>query len=358
MNNIVTIKKLAEEIASMTGTDLGTAENFLNEFFATVEDSLAGNESVKIKGIGTFSRNSDTAHPVIFTPDNDFTDAVNTPFEMFSAVDLDDDISDEDLNIEDEETAVEDEDHAAVESDDNNDVQSETVNADEDRTSAESDTETDEITVDDTTTETDNDSETDTVSDDSEETDSEEIEETEEAEASRSSRRTMPFVSGLLLGLAAGFACGWIVSGHISSKAHTGIDDVRAVTDTISDNDAIADSISAPAQESDSLLCDTTDKNREATEPVVEAEEPKAIVTDTVRANHFLTTMARHYYGQMEYWAFIYEANKDKLGHPNRTKPGTIVVIPPIEEIRHGDSDDETMRRAKKLGKEIYDRYK
>ena len=81
------------------------------------------------------------------------------------------------------------------------------------------------------------------------------------------------------------------------------------------------------------------------------------IVTDTIRPNRFLTTMARLYYGKMDYWAFIYEANADKLGHPNRIKPGTVVVIPPIDEIRRGESDAETLQRAKKLGKEIYARF-
>ena len=122
MNDIITIKKLAEEIASMTGTDIATAESFLNEFFATVEDALAAGESVKIKGIGSFSRGDSADEPVVFTPEKEFIEAVNTPFEMFSAVDIDDSISDEDLaDCEDANEGV-DEDVEEDEFDDLDDI--------------------------------------------------------------------------------------------------------------------------------------------------------------------------------------------------------------------------------------------
>lgn len=354
MNDIITIKKLAEEIASMTGTDIATAESFLNEFFATVEDALAAGESVKIKGIGSFSRGDSADEPVVFTPEKEFIESVNTPFEMFSAVDIDDSISDEDLA--DNEDANED-----VEEDVEEDIIVEAT-ADEEET-AEVD-ETDEI---DEITEAADDAEAADNSDNSDDSDLSDDSDTPDSNDSSDSYETpddtpgkKPFIYGLIIGLVVGFACGWISSSYFSKKDTLDNGIIDTATEAINRDKALADSIAALTQTADSITTDTIAAVIEtvAVEEVIPTENrPKAIVTDTIRPNRFLTTMARLYYGKMDYWAFIYEANADKLGHPNRIKPGTIVVIPPIDEIRRGESDAETLQRAKKLGKEIYARF-
>lgn len=354
MNDIITIKKLAEEIASMTGTDIATAESFLNEFFATVEDALAAGESVKIKGIGSFSRGDSADEPIVFTPEKEFIESVNTPFEMFSAVDIDDSISDEDLA--DNEDANED-----VEEDVEEDIIVEAT-ADEEET-AEVD-ETDEI---DEITEAADDAEAADISDNSDDSDLSDDSDTPDSNDSSDSYETpddtpgkKPFIYGLIIGLVVGFACGWISSSYFSKKDTSDNSIIDTATEAINSDKALADSIAALTQTADSITTDTIAAVIEtvAVEEVIPTENrPKAIVTDTIRPNRFLTTMARLYYGKMDYWAFIYEANADKLGHPNRIKPGTVVVIPSIDEIRRGESDAETLQRAKKLGKEIYARF-
>lgn len=357
MNDIITIKKLAEEIASMTGTDIATAESFLNEFFATVEDALAAGESVKIKGIGSFSRGSSADEPVVFTPEKEFIEAVNTPFEMFSAVDIDDSISDEDLA--DNEDANE-----GVDEDVEEDVEEEIIVEadDEEEETAEID-ETDEI---DEITETNDDADAAGISDNSDDSDLSDESDTPDSCDSPDSYETpddtpgkKPFIYGLIIGLVVGFACGWISSSYFSKKDTYDNSIIDTATEAINSDKALADSIAALTQTTDSITTDTIAAVIEtvAVEEVIPTERPMTIVTDTIRPNRFLTTMARLYYGKMDYWAFIYEANADKLGHPNRIKPGTVVVIPPIDEIRRGESDAETLQRAKKLGKEIYTRF-
>ncbi|MDE5930510.1 MAG: hypothetical protein K2H03_08530 [Muribaculaceae bacterium] len=66
--------------------------------------------------------------------------------------------------------------------------------------------------------------------------------------------------------------------------------------------------------------------------------------------------MARHHYGHMEYWVYIYEANPG-LGHPDRIKPGTIVMIPTEESFAQAN-DSATMTHALQLYADIYGRYR
>lgn len=353
MNDIITIKKLAEEIASMTGTDIATAESFLNEFFATVEDALAAGESVKIKGIGSFSRGDSADEPVVFTPEKEFVEAVNTPFEMFSAVDIDDSIRNEDLA--DDEDANE-----GVEEDVAEEIIVEATADEEETTEIDETDEVDEITeaADDAEAADNSDNSDDSdLSDDSDTPDSNDSSDSYETPDDAPGKK--PFIYGLIIGLVVGFACGWISSSYFSKKNISNNSIINTATEAINSDKALADSIGALTQTADSITTDTIAAVSEtvAVEEVIPTERPIAIVTDTIRPNRFLTTMARLYYGKMDYWAFIYEANADKLGHPNRIKPGTVVVIPSIDEIRRGESDAETLQRAKKLGKEIYARY-
>lgn len=364
MNDIITIKKLAEEIASMTGTDIATAESFLNEFFATIEDGLAAGETIKIKGIGSFSRSDAADEPVVFTPEKDFIDAVNTPFEMFSAVDIDDSISDEDLTADDaEETTAADEEETAEEvvelneaaeleeADEITQASDEADNSESSDNSGESDP-SDPSDLSDPVDAPDN-------SDSSDSSDSYNSYDSYNSPDEPDSPGKKPFIYGLIIGLVAGFACGWIVSSYLSNKDSRDAEVIATADEAIANDKALADSIAEQTEAADSITTDTLVAVSETvvTNEVKPVEKPKAVVTDTIRSNCFLTTMARRYYGKMEYWAFIYEANADKLGHPNRIKPGTVVVIPPVDEIRRGQSDAETLQRAKALGKEIYARY-
>ncbi len=78
---------------------------------------------------------------------------------------------------------------------------------------------------------------------------------------------------------------------------------------------------------------------------------------DTVSANRYLAIMAREYYGRSVYWVFIYEANADHLGDPNKIAPGTRVRIPDKIELP-GATDAERTEIAQRKATEIQKRYK
>ena len=87
----------------------------------------------------------------------------------------------------------------------------------------------------------------------------------------------------------------------------------------------------------------------ESAEPAPRTTEEERY--DTVTSSRYLTTMAREYYGGMEFWVYIYDANRDVLGHPDRISPGTRVRIP-----RNLPTDAQARRQAVKMADDIYRR--
>ena len=92
-----------------------------------------------------------------------------------------------------------------------------------------------------------------------------------------------------------------------------------------------------------------------------EAEVPTtpsdALVYDTIGDTRYLTTMAKAHYGNYNFWPYIYEENKSMLGHPDRIRPGTPIVIPKLSKYGVDPSKNEDIEKAKQLGVEIYARY-
>ena len=110
----------------------------------------------------------------------------------------------------------------------------------------------------------------------------------------------------------------------------------------------------------DSLLRATAVKHVENETDTTKANDIDAkteVVTDTVRSNRFLTTMAQQHYGKKKFWVYIYLENRDKLGNPDKIAANTIVVIPPASKysIRPGDPASET--DAERQASEIMSRY-
>lgn len=124
MNNKITFPRLAAMLADSSGRSKRFSEDFLREFFALITESLEAGESVKIKGLGSFrlskveprkSVDVTTGQPmeisghtkVVFSPAKEMADAVNSPFEAFSAIEVGEDVDlssidiDEDINLDD-----------------------------------------------------------------------------------------------------------------------------------------------------------------------------------------------------------------------------------------------------------------
>lgn len=94
MNNKIPFNQLASKMADRAGVSVPGAESMIKAFFAVVEEGLAESESVKIKGFGTFRLSGNPDSPVIFNPDTEVAEAVNAPFSMFVAEEIDPQITD------------------------------------------------------------------------------------------------------------------------------------------------------------------------------------------------------------------------------------------------------------------------
>ena len=70
------------------------------------------------------------------------------------------------------------------------------------------------------------------------------------------------------------------------------------------------------------------------TEPAPVAREEKRVSYQeyTVKKNDTLSHIAKRFYDRASKWTLIYEANADKIKDPSRIKPGTVLIIPDIEE--------------------------
>lgn len=340
-NIIVSLPQLIQLLAEQTGVDAAESRKFLHEFFTLVEDALVQGNSVKIKGIGSFSVVDRDSGTVSFTPDSELAAAVNTPFAMFEAMELGNGISPEDL-AEDEQQATETKEDKeeyvlAIDTQPNEE--------DEDVVQAETETDTEVVAESeeaecDTAEETTEITTEDAPEEDTEETAGEYYPQLYDTEPEPARRSIKGYVATALLGLAAGFVIGYYT--HNAVYNHYSIE---AAPIEILENQ--------PAVQADSTA--VSEAVEDAAEPAAEVKTP-AIVKDTVTRNHFLASMARRHYGHMEYWVYIYEANPG-LGHPDRIKPGTVVTIPAVADFSQG-SDSATLTHALRLYADIYSRYK
>ncbi len=128
--------------------------------------------------------------------------------------------------------------------------------------------------------------------------------------------------------------------------------DVRQVPEPdVSDSDK-KDLIEASDADSKNEQMAKTEQTAEV--PTRPSDEP---VYDTITKTRYLTTMAKEHYGNYNLWPYIYEENKAILGHPDRIRPGTKVIVPPLSKYGVNPSDPDDIAKAKKKGVEIYARY-
>mgnify|MGYP004555523405 CR=1 FL=1 len=192
----------------------------------------------------------------------------------------------------------------------------------------------------------------------------------EDAAPVRRHRRQRTFGNGFVVGiltsmLAIVIAGGaWLYfSGYFSgSKAPE--------TATVAKSDSIAAAPQPQAKPAMPAATDSVAQNSEAVKPAASdkttAKEEKAKVADTkpsdepvydtITKTRYLTTMAKEHYGSYHLWPYIYEANKS-LGHPDKIRPGTKVVIPPLSRYGVNPKNPDDIAKAKRKGAAIYARY-
>lgn len=98
MNNKITFHQLAENVSRLTSVSSESAEAFIKGFFDTLTEALEKGETVRIKGLGTFTPIKGEEECVDFIPDRDLADTVNAPFAPFQAEEINTGVTDEMLD--------------------------------------------------------------------------------------------------------------------------------------------------------------------------------------------------------------------------------------------------------------------
>ena len=405
-------------LALKSGQTKEKSEEFVKEFFSLISESLKEGESVKIRSLGTFKIiNVETRKSVnvtngeeivipehkriVFVPSKEMAEVVNAPFSMFESVELHPDaekeleetsenaapvVTEEEAPGEQEKSTEEVEtpeiSEGAVEEVEETSEIAETAAEEVEETSetaeaaAEEVEETPEIaetsaqeSVESTTT-------TEAAVEPVESTDEEadQVEATEAVEEIRpviedprekgngkgGMKFIMGFISGLVVALLlAGVGYWYFIYRELpqakpqpEEKVATAVpsEPMKDTAIAIADEDTVA----MPPQLTEA---EVTEANAELP-PTKPSDSEAKVIKDVIGPHNYLTTMAQRHYGDFNLWAYIYEENKSFLGHPDRIKPGTEVVVPPLSKYGVDPKNPKDILKAKRLGAEIYNRYK
>ena len=96
MNMIIPLNGLAARLALRENLSEEKAKNFVVVFFNIIEQTLSKGESVSVKGLGTFKIDRGN---VVFEPDEQLAAAANEPFDMFSSIELDENLDISEIEI-------------------------------------------------------------------------------------------------------------------------------------------------------------------------------------------------------------------------------------------------------------------
>lgn len=373
----MSLPQLIDSLIATGIADSATIRNFIQEFTAIIEGTLARGESVSVKGIGTFHAVEVADELYIeFAPDATLAETVNAPFSIFEPVELPDNLTDADM--ETAEMACNETEPASRPCPPPIPPRREAVAPEPAATSPVSAPAPNPIIETPVQPEhAEPEHKTAAPGSDNNEPEqaphntlpTKEIEKIIEHERvvevrDHSSHHTMHIVIASLLSLVAGLAIGYFANNRLNLSHIKNVNieaegvNVISKTEAKEGKSATADSVaSVAAGHSASIPADTVSPGQGSTAVEPEAktmESPRAaIVTDTVKANRYLTTMARRHYGKKIFWVYIYEENKNIIDDPDHIAPNTVVVIPPAEKygIKAGDKESEAdaMRRAQAI---------
>lgn len=107
----------------------------------------------------------------------------------------------------------------------------------------------------------------------------------------------------------------------------------------------------------DSLFDDQIDREKSLNQQVLVTDDlqPSSddVVVELVKGMT-LRSLASKYYGNGDYWVYIYRANRSKLGSPNALTIGIKLVIPQLSELGISNAKDpDQIERARRLEREI-----
>ena len=339
MNNTLTLQQFAQMVAASADISMDDAQSFITSLTDHIKGLLASGEKAHLPGIGTFAIiEADGKPSVMFAPDDSFADAVNEPFAMFEPIELDGEAA---IDIAQSEIEVT---KSQASRDDKTESTQDTASAlQEPSNPTVADDNADEVEDEDTNRH----NETDPVS--PEHTDAQTLNPpiqsviTPIATPQVAPSPTRQYRIGWLsMGIAIGAVIGYLVAALIYTSKD------------ISDSDDYDTTYQEAIEYTDTIptVIDEADANVD-----IYPTASSILCTDTVTTKRYITHMAKDYYGDRNFWVYIYEANREALGHPERTLPGTVVEIPVPSSIPANSSNPDDIKKAKLLAAEIYARF-
>lgn len=310
--NRLTVQALAGRIASTLGITPEAAEQLIHDYFVDVAERLQRGETVDIDNLGKFAAGSET----LFTPLPDVAARINEPFAFFEPVELNDGVTAETLDLT---APAFPEPAPAPEPERIEEPEPERIEEPEPEIpKAPEAPEAPEAPIIPNFPQ------------------APEPPEPSEPHKGHCAHALAAWATGcLLLGLTIGSLTGYWVGRHTTLFPPSQAEPVEKVEPITTSNDTSATSITSATS----------------------ATPVTPVTTDTVRADYYITDMARKYYGNKDFWSYIYEENADSLGHPEHIHPGQILVIPDAAKYGIDPDNKESLKRARALAIEIYGRY-
>lgn len=335
----LTLQDLIDLLVKRHDMERADADAFVKLFFSLIEEGLAADRYVKIKGLGTFKL-IDTR--ITFSPDSAMKDLVNKPFSHFETVVLNakthfDDMPENELPISDAETdeSVKDVPYSTSEND-----------SDEATLSEEVESVLEEVS--DQSVKGEN-----PVSAKAKEEQSFVQSESESVKRRSASSTSIPWcmvASILLVGVIAGGFMVWSMFRTASTVKMSSVEPKEPIAvikyDSVASDTLTVDSAMVSKEEA------VANERRQDSAKVVainleRKEEPKGglslsdAVTYTIvgtRATHqlqygeTLVKLARRYYGNKKLWPYIARYNKEALADVDNIPVGTTIRIPELSE--------------------------
>lgn len=346
MNNTLTLQQFAQMVAASADISMDDAQSFITSLTDHIKGLLASGEKAHLPGIGTFAIiEADGKPSVMFAPDDSFADAVNEPFAMFEPIELDGEAA---IDIAQSEVTA----PQASETD--------TENADDEPADARSES---PIAAPQSPQPTPTEEEVEAVAAQkaSEEPSQGPTNIPEKPETTDVSiEPSIPSIVSPVIPTAPAhpsrqYRFGWLCAG-IAIGAVIGYLAAALIYTSRWMSEDYGEGYEEAAEYTDSIPSVTEDIEAAATVDEY-ATQPAILCSDTVTVKRYITHMAKDYYGDRNFWVYIYEANKEILGHPERTLPGTVVQIPTPASIPANPSNPDDIRQAKQLASEIYARF-
>ncbi len=382
MNNKITFPRLAAMLADKSGRSKRFSEDFLREMFSLTGEQLEAGNVVKIKGFGTFrlskveprkSVDVTTGQPmeisghskVVFTPAKELAEAVNAPFEAFTSVEISDDIDVSNLNADiDTEVIDNTQEIDLITSDAPDNISTDYSLMMPEQALEEQNVELpvpmcieEPVALEEP--ETIEESDGDRECNYSQEENVYDNEVYDNFDKNRWKRVLMICAGCSAVAVVITFVVWSILTRPDCIQNNPSDSNSRGKIaeneDFIQEASSVVEGV--PGNDDSIIYPENINEYESSIDEAVPTAPSDAIVYDTIGTRRYLTTMAKDHYGNNRLWPYIYEENKTRIGHPDRIRPGTPIVIPSLDKYGVDPNNPSDIEKANKLGVEIYARY-